>query len=336
MKKILSLALVALMALPFGMFASAATITVPAEPTATNNTVVYTAYDYNEGKTLPAAATTNDGATTSTMYKTSAFSSWLALFREDAADAALGAAGKLKDGGNFVIVGKALAGLGNNWNYQGVIPATTAPIVITGKDPANGTSYVSMQNGEIYYTTETGANAGQYGMFMMDSGTETQSNTLVFEGDVIFKDTVILNRTSKTLADAGKLAPTISAKSKIVIDATVKFASMTGNQKYTLNVADGAYAYLHALGFGKYTGTGVIVIGDEIKNAVTEDMFADFEGKIVDKNGVELFADDNQGGNNNQGGNPETGDMSLVLVALAAVSAVSAGAVLTLKKREER
>ena len=34
--------------------------------------------------------------------------------------------------------------------------------------------------------------------------------------------------------------------------------------------------------------------------------------------------------------NPETGDMTLVLVALAAVSAVSAGAVLTLKKREER
>ncbi len=344
MKKLLALALVALMVVPFGIFTSAAT--VPAEPTATGTAVVYTAYDYDENKAYPKSATTNDGSSLEKLYSTSAFSSWQGLFNTD--NAALGASGKLMDGGYFVIVGKALAGLGSNWNYQGVIPATTKPLVITGKDPANGTSYVSTKDGAIYYMNESGANAGQFGMFMMDAGTTELSNTLVFEGDVIFKDTVILNRSNTATAEAGKLAPTISAKSKIVIDSTVQFASMTGGQKYVLNVDEGAYAYLHALGFGQYTGTGTIVVGDEIKASVNEDIFAGFDGEIVDKDGKALFTEEDPGQTPSNPGttpenpgttpdapsNPSTGDMTFVVVAIALASV--AGAVLTLKKRAQR
>ena len=328
MKRIIALALVMLMAIPFGMLGASADAQIPAEPTATGTAVVYTAYTTNEDGSK-TAATANDGSSLDKMYSTKAFSSWRALFRENAEDSALGAAGKLMDGGYFVIVGKALAALGTNWNYEGVVPVTTKPIVITGKDPANGTSYVSTKDGDIYYMTETYGNAGQYGMFMMDSGTTTESNTLVFEGEVIFQDTVILNRTNKKLADEGRLAPTISAKGKLVIDSTVKFASMEGQQKYILNVDEGAYAYLHALGFGKYTGKGTIVVGEEIEGQVTQDTFAGFEGTVVYESSI-------QGGNtetpDNPGQTPDTGDMTWVAAAVAMIAV--AGSAILLKKRE--
>ena len=298
MKKIIALMLVMLMVVPFGIISvSADKIDLPAEPVATSDKYIIGAYDYAKqlSPVPPAAKFTNDGQTIDTLYKISAFSAWRAAIAGiDDASSTYGANstfGYLKDGGYFVIAGKALAGLGNNWNYEGIIPATTTPLVITAKNPVDSTNYISMKDGEIYYMNESGDNAGQYGMFMMDSGTPELSNTLVFEGDVIFENIVILNRTNKAMADSGKLAPTICAKSKLVIDDTVKFASMRGEQKYTLNVAEGAYAFLHAAGFGKYTGTGTIVIDRALveDGSINRGTFADFEGTVVDENGYNPF-----------------------------------------------
>jgi len=338
MKKFLAIFLAALMVVPCCLLSvSAAKITVPAEPTATGTAVVYTAFDYDENKTYPKSATTNDGSALDKLYSTSAFSSWKGLFNEE--NTALGAAGKLKDGGTFVIVGKALAGLGTNWNFEGVIPATTKPLVITGKDPATNNSFVSTKDGDIYFMNESGGNAGQFGMFMMDAGTTEKSNTLVFEGEVIFKDTVILNRTNKASADAGKLAPTISAKGKLVIDSTVKFASMLGEQKYTLNVAEGGYAFLHALGFGKYTGKGTIIVGNEIAANVTADTFAGFEGVVAKADGTVIMGEvpggNDQGGDNTQGGgNADTSDMTWAVAVVAAIAVMACGVTVVAKKRE--
>ena len=314
-------------------------ITLPAEPVATSTKVVYVAYaeayktanvaDYTAANKV-TSATTNAGTSIDDVFKNSAFSSWVALF-EDNAGSALGAQGALKDGGTMLIAGKALAGLGTNWNYRGVIPATTTPIVITGKDPVSGTSYISLNaDGTICYMSDTGANLGQYGMFMMEAGTTTQSNTLVFQGDVIFKDVVILNRTNVAGVTAGNLAPTISVEGKLVIDSSVQFASMSGGAKYVLNVAEGGYAYLHKLGFGSYTGTGVIVIGDEILDEITEEMFAGFEGKLVDEDGYEIDfdADDDQGGNN-----PDTSDKTWALAVVAAIAVMGCAVVVASKKR---
>jgi len=173
----------------------------------------------------------------------------------------------------------------------------------------------------------------------MDAGTTEKSNTLVFEGEVIFKDTVILNRTNKASADAGKLAPTISAKGKLVIDSTVKFASMLGEQKYTLNVAEGGYAFLHALGFGKYTGKGTIIVGNEIAANVTADTFAGFEGVVAKADGTVIMGEvpggNDQGGDNTQGGgNADTSDMTWAVAVVAAIAVMACGVTVVAKKRE--
>lgn len=338
-KRILSIVLAALMVVPFGALSvSAAKVTVPAEPTATGTAVVYTAYDYDENKAYPKAATTNDGSALDKLYNTAAFSSWIGLTNDSKPE--LGAAAKLKDGGYIVLVGKGYVSLGTNWDYTGNIPATTKPIVITGKDPANGTSYVSKNDdNSIKFMSDTGANVGQYGMFMMPAGSTEKSETLTFEGDVIFKDTVILNRSNAATVAAGKLAPVICAKSKIVIDSSVQFASMLGEQKFTLDVAEGAYAYLHALGFGKYTGKGTIVVGNEIVANVTADTFAGFEGVVVKADGTVLYGEvaggNDQGGNNNQGGNADTSDMTWAVAVVAAVAVMACGVTVVAKKRED-
>ncbi len=266
-----------LMAVPFAMMTSA-DVTVPAEPQATGTATVYVAHkEIVEGGSDVTSLTGGD--TPDVPFRTAKFAYSEELF----------STGKGANGGNIVAVGKYLIDPPQKapYNNVGTIPATTHPIVITAVD--GNTDYTSRDgNGDIYYMNDESKNAGQLGMVMI--GLE---KTVIFEGDVIFDNIVILNRYSTTHVSANKALSVITAKSKLVVTDTVQFAEMSGGVSYVLNIEAGAYAYLHKLGFEKYTGTGTIVVGDEIKASVSEADFAGFEGKIVDKNGVELFASSN-------------------------------------------
>ncbi len=280
MKRLLALFLAFLLALPGGLITAMADvelvsdavqtenrertkIELPDEPIPTGTNKVYVAHDKNE--TGEYKATVDGGATPQVPYRTA--SGWLPLFTD----------GLVKDGGTIVIVGKGYFGGDIS------IPATSQPILFTAVD--GDTDYTSRdENGNIRYMSESGGNVGQYGMFMI-----ADVRTLTFEGDVIFDNVVILCRISSSAIENERTPAVINVNKSLVVTNTAQFAEMTGGVNYTLNINDGAYAYIHALGFEKYTGTGIIVVGDEIKDLVTEADFEGFEGLVVDEQGYVLF-----------------------------------------------
>ena len=267
-----------LMAVPFAMMTSVAdAVTVPPEPTATNNKVVYTAFGTN--LTLGITPSVSGGATADNPFKTNPTTAWGTLF-----------SGAAKDGGTIVMVGKAYFGT----DYT--IPATTAPLVITsGANKLYASKYQGDDATKPLYDVEKAGQyctvnnstdasvAGQFGMFMINQGKK-----LTIAGEVIFDDAVILNRSTEATDNPGTFVVT----GKLVIKDNVDFVEMGGEVMYHLEVAEGAYAYLHTLGFDAYTGTGTIVVGDEIKDTVTESDFTGFSGNIVDKNGNPIFSDE--------------------------------------------
>lgn len=264
MKKIIVCALAALMVIPFALLASS-DVAVPAEPTLTSDVVVYAA-----DNVCPAGSTSqvDGGASAEAPLKMLGAAQKTVLYN------------KLANGGKLVFVGKGYFDSGNP-----TFPATTSPVLITGNDGTR--DFISRDTeGNISYMSASGGNAGQFGMFMLSTGV-----TYTFECDVIFRDTVILNRLSANAATTASNIPTIVVKKSAVIDSSVAFAKMKGNVGYNMQVEEGAFLYLHAdaAGFEKYTGTGTIVIGDEIKGSVTADMFDGFNGNVVDKNGKAVF-----------------------------------------------
>ncbi|MEE1356212.1 MAG: hypothetical protein UHG68_01460, partial [Clostridia bacterium] len=253
-----------LMAVPFAMMTSVAdAVTVPTEPAYTGQTVHYVSYDNKnaiEGDTINA--TTDGGDTADNPYSTND-GKWAGFFGDD---------GKGKGGGTIVIVGKG------NFAADFTIPATTEPIVFTSY--YGGKDYASWNADGTYNTIDTGDGGGQFGSIMLAGG-----KTLTLSGTVIFDNIVIFNR----LRSQG----TVKALDKVVVKSNVTAATLTAGVEHKLEVAEGAFAYLHTTdAFKGYTGTGTIVVGDEIKNTVTEADFAGFEGKIVDKNGNALFANE--------------------------------------------
>ncbi len=268
MKKIIICALVALMVIPFAMLASS-DVAVPAEPTLTSSTVIYAA-----DSTVPAGVTADNktGAgdspthvlklSTNTTIKPTLFGT------------------TLKEGGKVVFVGKGYTG-----SADLVIPASTSPIMLTASDGT--TNYTSLDSaGNPLFMNDRGTNEGQFGMFIINSGKK-----VVIEGEVIFSDIIILNRLGATNAADPSKNSTFVVEGKMVVEDSVSFAQMRGNINYNMQVEEGGYLYLHAdpEGFNKYTGSGTIVIGDEIKASVTADMFEGFTGNIVDKNGKAVF-----------------------------------------------
>lgn len=178
-------------------------------------------------------------------------------------------AGSLKNGGKFIIAGKGY--LAEN----ATLPATASPVVFTSvKDGVNYASF----NADGTYNTVDGkgaAGGGQYGSLLLKGDV-----TLTFKGDVIFDDVVIFNRDNKLA--------TLRAEGKLVIKDNVKFSEKTEGKGYTLSVAEGGVAFLHALGFINYTGNGTIVIGNEIKDKVTAETFADFGGELIYADGSKV------------------------------------------------
>ena len=258
-KSIVAVILCIVMTFPFSTMASAK-VTLPDVPTATSSNVVYVSYNTSakDGITI-SSSTSAGGASPSSTYKVASADAWKSLTTT----------GLAKDGGTIVIVGKTY------FNYDAEIAATTTPLVFTST--YDGTDYAPYNEDGSYNTNST---CGQYGSIMITGG-----KTVTLKGDVIFDDVFLFNRTNLGHG-------IINVEGKLAVNSNVGFANISDNSKTLLNVAEGAYAYIDALGFADYTGAGTIVIGDEIIDGVTKDTFTGFEGKIINENGIELFADD--------------------------------------------
>ena len=187
-----------------------------------------------------------------------------------------GAIGLLANGGGYLVIpGKAYAGLDGY-----TLPDTNGAIMITGKDPTTNVSYIG--------TTENsdGTNGTQTGMFMI-----INNGVLNFAGQYIFDNTVIIHRTGSQMMKFN-----IQSGGKVVISSSVRFEKMTisptaPRELACVNVEDGAYLYLHTVGFSDYTGGGMIVIDRSLINAgkVSRATFANFQGKVVDENGILFY-----------------------------------------------
>ena len=196
----------------------------------------------------------------------------------------------MKNGGTFVIAGKGYVGAS-----PAVVAATASPVLFTAFD---GTKDLT---GTIDNTTDANENGKpdgqgtQTGMFMVKS-----QGTVIFMGDVIFDKVTIIDRTNGAKAAEGAPKTTtigVGSTGKLVIGAETIITGSHNDKEDSLynpilNVEAGGYAYLHAVGFSKYTGTGTIVLDRALTDTgmATRDMFADFEGTIVDINGNDPFA----------------------------------------------
>ena len=306
-KKFISIILAALMIVPFGMLSVSADTTVPAEPKVTVTNKYYIAYDG-----------TGDGSSADKPMSSKATADENSSAWGEQKIPAL-----IKAGGTIVIVGKGHAG-------ANITLATDTPICITGVD--GETSYISKNADGTFDTTNS---PGQKGMFMTDA------KTITFAGDVIFDNTVLLGR--KATADTYSVAGT----GKLVINDTVSIIAGTeGRPTPILNVEEGGYAYLHAVGFSAYTGKGTLVIDEALKSEV-ESLLTNYEGKVVY---VKAEADNDSTTDSSATtdstttagatttaptDNPSTGDMTVVFAALAAISVAACVSVVIVKKVKE-
>ncbi len=298
-KKFISIILAALMIVPFGMLSVSADTTVPAEPKVTVTNKYYIAYDG-----------TGDGSSADKPMSSKATADENSAWGEQKIPALI------KAGGTVVIVGKGHAGANIT------LPATDTPICFTGVD--GETSYISKNADGTFDTTNS---PGQKGMFMTDA------KTITFAGDVIFDNTVLLGR--KATADTYSVAGT----GKLVINDTVSIIAGTeGRPTPILNVEEGGYAYLHAVGFSAYTGKGTLVIDEALKSQV-ESLLANYEGNVVYvKAAADTTDSTTTAGNTTTTAptdNPSTGDMTVVFAAIAALSVAACISVVIVKKAKE-
>ena len=312
-KKFISIILAALMIVPFGMLSVSADTTVPAEPKVTVTNKYYIAYDG-----------TGDGSSADKPMSSKATVDENSAWGEQKIPALI------KAGGTVVIVGKGHAG-------ANITLATDTPICFTGVD--GETSYISKNADGTFDTTNS---PGQKGMFMTDA------KTITFAGDVIFDNTVLLGR--KATADTYSVAGT----GKLVINDTVSIVAGTeGRPTPKLNVEEGGYAYLHAVGFSAYTGKGTLVIDEALKSQV-ESLLANYEGNVVyvkaeaDTTDSSATTDSAATDSTTTAGatttaptttvptdNPSTGDMTVVFAVLAALSVAACASVVIVKKAKE-
>ena len=259
-KKILSLAIAALLALPLAIFASAATVTadagakmeVPTEPQTISTPVYYVSYQKTSGV---QSSDTNAGTSADTLLAT-----WG------------GTLPMLPSGGTVVIPGKGYVGTAYTF------PMLGGPVTITAFDPQTNTKYEG--TAEVAPDVEGDAykNGTQIGMFMIYADC-----VMTVEGEYIFDDITLLERNQ-----AGTSKISVGLGGKLVIKDNVQIVKMTdAPENIILNVDMGGCAFLHAVGFEKYTGTGTIVIDKALyeSDAVTDEQFAEFYGTVIDTEG---------------------------------------------------
>ncbi len=320
MKKFLALALMVLMVVPFGIISASADAAVPAEPTVEAGAKkVYIAYN---GK--------GDGSSAESTINSSGWSTNGKLHNE------------LKGGAIGVVVGKCYFGA------TATFSKTDKPVLFTAVDGDKNYTGTIDNDADANANGIPDGQGTQTGMFLVGN-----SFTMSIEGTVIFKDITLLDRTKHDENEAAGKAVTATYKvlagANIVLGDNVTIACSKNDVEYSkltpiLDIEEGGYAYLHSVGFSKYTGKGTIVLDRALVDAgkVTKDTFAGFEGTIVAQDGSDPFAAATPGTpstpttpeNPSTPSNPETGDVTFVIVAIALASV--AGAVLTLKKRSVR
>ncbi len=294
MKRLLAILLVVLMAMPFALLASAADAP-PAEPVVDKTVPTYylafagAANGDDSGKDAANPLPSEGWAEGGTIYEAS------------------------KNGAIFIIEQKG---------YAGAALATikpSKPVVFTSLDPADNVSNIAKKEDGSYDVDS------QIGMFLKDTAsdaTQTDKNTIAFQGPVIFENTVIMNRKANAgifkVQDGGSL---------VIKDTCDIIFGVSGTEAPSLVVEEGGYAYLHNVGFSSYTGNGTIVLDRALVTAgkVTKDIFEGFEGKIVAQDGSDPFTAPDLG--------PiPTGDMTWVVAAVASIAVMGTAVVVAKKK----
>ncbi len=278
-------------------------ITVPARPTLTSDAKTYIAF----------------GATNGTAPK-------------DVAE--FGAASDaLTTGGTIVVTGKGFYSFKYIDSNTGEAPRNTV-------DGTNGTILVTAKDGDTNYIN-TEVDASETGIILGNNNFAEanwdKTDYLLLKGSVIIDNVAFFNRGHKNTNEPMDNPNSVRALagSTVVIGSGVQFTSRKAAGGVELNLPntaldteEGAVVFIDALGFSKYTGKGTLVIAKDLVDKVTADTFAGFEGKVVDVDGNALFAAAPQNPT------PATGSMTVVIAAGAILA--SLGAVVALRKREER
>ena len=265
-KRLLSFVLVALLAIPFAALGVCAdTAAIPAEPQSIPVDVMPAWYIYY-GSTAESGIKSNDGNSGT------------------APDQAMATFGNLMPnlqytGGTIVIPGKGYIGM------SFTLQKCEGTVTITANDKKNNVKYAGTlevaPEGDGAYVNGT-----QIGMFMIYGG-----HTCSFDGDYIFDDIDIIERTEtgsdpKKYSHKGTSIMSVNEGASLVIKDNVRILKMTdAPENVILNVDAGGYAYLHAIGFEKYTGGGVIVMDKALYTQTTDAQYAEFTGAVVDENG---------------------------------------------------
>ena len=233
----------------------------------------------------------------------------------------------LTTGGTIVVTQKALYSFKSAASAN-TIDGTKGTVLVTAKD--GDTSYINIATD----SKETGIILGNNG-FAPENYDKT--DYLLLAGDVILDNVVLFNRAHNNLGATMATPNTVRALagSKVVIGSGVQFAHRQGTYTFSgeqvtldlpnmaLDTEEGAVVFIDALGFSKYTGKGTLVINKDLVSQVSADTFAGFEGNVVDEEGNALFATA-----------PATGSATVVIAAVALLA--SFGAIVALKKKEER
>ena len=238
----------------------------------------------------------------------------------------------LQNGGTVYVTGKAFCSLTHN-PLQNINSKGT--ILVTAKE--GDTSYIELYP-DVAETAIKGHIMGNQGI---SDANNDKTDYLEVYTDAIFENVVIYNR-ADAKSDSQKFAPgdpvipfTILVKNgaKTVFADSVLFRTKTEKlPNGVLEIEEGAYAFLDVTGFSKYTGKGTIVVNNKLVDKVTKDDFAGFEGTVCDEDGNVLFA--SAPAPVNPTPTPATGSMTVVIAAGAILA--SLGAIVALKKREER
>ena len=272
-------------------------VEVPARPTLTSEKVIY--QGFNNG------ADANDGLTKATAKKT---------YGKLASESGIGIVSLLDEGGKVVIISKSYIG---EDGYT--IPAFGGNTVLFTAKDVDGTSCIGKDPNDA-------SGQGQWGYIMVINAGHAK-----VAGNIILREIGLLDRTPTTKPQASGWEVLDGAT--LVVEDTVVFAGINdGYAAPDLIVDEGGYAYLDTLGFLKYTGKGTIVVNNKLVDKVTKDDFAGFEGTICDEDGNVLFA--SAPAPVNPTPTPATGSMTVVIAAGAILA--SLGAIVALKKREER
>lgn len=234
-------------------------IDVPALPAVTSEAVGYIAYGSTSG-ICDSSDTDNDGLTdASSKYN------W-GLFTGNGVMSLMG------QGGTVVVTGRGMFGTDYTFNKA------ESPILITAK--YGDKDYCSH---EVVNAAGTG-NGSQKGTFILGD----KSVTVTFNGDYIVDDMDMFTR-NKT----GGATVKVVTGSRVVFGDGLNVTNMQASSNHpdnlspTLVVEQGAYAYLFTLGFERYSGSGTIVVSDDLidSGVITSELFVNFFGTVVDMRG---------------------------------------------------